>query len=85
MQALMTEEAKTSEMLVYFYQTTGRYNPEDSHLRFLICSLTKCYKTARSKALKGMLFREILKCQHYYMMMTKFLKGASGTTSTSLN
>jgi hypothetical protein len=31
--ALMTEAARTSETLVHFYQTTWRYNPEDSHLR----------------------------------------------------
>jgi hypothetical protein len=30
--ALITEAARTSEMLVDFYQTTQRYNPEDSHL-----------------------------------------------------
>jgi hypothetical protein len=29
----MMEAAKTSETLVNFYQTTRRYNPEDSHLR----------------------------------------------------
>jgi hypothetical protein len=27
--------ARTSETLVNFYQTTRRYNPEDSHLRSL--------------------------------------------------
>jgi hypothetical protein len=31
--ALMMETARTSETLVNFYQTTRRYNPEDSHLR----------------------------------------------------
>jgi hypothetical protein len=31
--ALMMEVACTSETLVNFYQTTRRYNPEDSHLR----------------------------------------------------
>jgi hypothetical protein len=31
--ALMMEAARTSEMLINFYQTTRRYNPEDSHLR----------------------------------------------------
>jgi hypothetical protein len=31
--ALMMEAASTSETLVNFYQTTWRYNPEDSHLR----------------------------------------------------
>jgi hypothetical protein len=30
--ALMMEAARTSETLVSFYQTTRRYNPEDSHL-----------------------------------------------------
>jgi hypothetical protein len=29
----MMEAARTSETLVNFYQTTWRYNPEDSHLR----------------------------------------------------
>jgi hypothetical protein len=27
------EAARTSETMVNFYQTTWRYNPEDSHLR----------------------------------------------------
>jgi hypothetical protein len=31
--ALMMEAASTSEMSVNFYQTTRRYNPEDSHLQ----------------------------------------------------
>jgi hypothetical protein len=30
--ALMMEAARTSETLINFYQTTRRYNPEDSHL-----------------------------------------------------
>jgi hypothetical protein len=30
--ALMMEAESTSETLVNFYQTTRRYNPEDSHL-----------------------------------------------------
>jgi hypothetical protein len=29
----MMEATRTSETLVNFYQTTRRYNPEDSHLR----------------------------------------------------
>jgi hypothetical protein len=31
--ALMMEAASTSESSVNVYQTTQRYNPEDSHLR----------------------------------------------------
>jgi hypothetical protein len=31
--ALMMEAARTTETLVNFYQTTRRYNPEDSHLQ----------------------------------------------------
>jgi hypothetical protein len=31
--ALMMEAAGSSETSVNFYQTTRRYNPEDSHLR----------------------------------------------------
>jgi hypothetical protein len=31
--ALMIEATSTSETLVNVYQTTRRYNPEDSHLR----------------------------------------------------
>jgi hypothetical protein len=29
----LMEAARTSKMLVNFYHTTWRYNPEDSHLR----------------------------------------------------
>jgi hypothetical protein len=31
------EAESNSETLVNFYQTTRRYNPEDSHLRFMLC------------------------------------------------
>jgi hypothetical protein len=40
--ALMMEAARTSETLVNFYQTTRRYNPEDSHL------LTHCRENLKS-------------------------------------
>jgi hypothetical protein len=30
--ALIMEASRTSEMMVNFYQTIWRYNPEDSHL-----------------------------------------------------
>jgi hypothetical protein len=35
--ALMMEAARTSETLVYFYQTTRCYNPEDSNLQSYGC------------------------------------------------
>jgi hypothetical protein len=41
--ALMMEAARTSKTLVNFYQTTRRYNPEDSHLRTLRRENLKSY------------------------------------------
>jgi hypothetical protein len=44
----MMEAARTSETLVNFYQTTRRFNPEDSHLHenrtFTFCSAHEEYK-----------------------------------------
>jgi hypothetical protein len=37
------EAARTSETLVNFYQTTRRYNSEDSHLRIHRCENLKSY------------------------------------------
>jgi hypothetical protein len=42
--ALMMEAASTFETLVSFYQTTRRYNPEDSHLHTCCCENLKSYK-----------------------------------------
>jgi hypothetical protein len=42
--ALMMEAARTSETLVNFYQTTRRYNPEDSHLHTHRRENLKSYK-----------------------------------------
>jgi hypothetical protein len=42
--ALMMEAARTSETLVNFYQTTRRYNPEDSHLHTYSHENLKSYK-----------------------------------------
>jgi hypothetical protein len=44
----MMEAASTSETLVNFYQTTRRYNPEDSHLQIAIY----CRNTYEFKLLK---------------------------------
>jgi hypothetical protein len=46
----MMAPARTSETLVNFYQTTRRYNPEDSHLR-----------TQRRENLKSYLTTQIFK------------------------
>jgi hypothetical protein len=37
---MMMEAISTSEMLLNFYQTTRRYNPEDSHLHKKCCMYT---------------------------------------------
>jgi hypothetical protein len=39
--ALMMEATRTSETLVNFYQTTRRYNPEDSHLQTFVTRFLK--------------------------------------------
>jgi hypothetical protein len=41
--ALMMEAARTSVPLVNFYQTTRRYNPEDSNLRTHRREILKSY------------------------------------------
>jgi hypothetical protein len=42
---LMMEAASTSEMSVNSYQTTWRYNPEDSHLYTHCCENLKFFVT----------------------------------------
>jgi hypothetical protein len=49
--ALMMEAARTSETSVNFYQTTRRYNPEDSHLTAPYCSTVP--DTVNSQLYKG--------------------------------
>jgi hypothetical protein len=39
----MMEAASTYETLVNFYQTTRRYNPEDSNIRTHLCKNLKSY------------------------------------------
>jgi hypothetical protein len=46
--ALMMEAAKISEKLVNFFQTTRRYNPEDSHFRTHRRENLKSCSTART-------------------------------------
>jgi hypothetical protein len=42
--ALMTEAASSSETFENFYQTTRRYNPKDSHLRFICIYLVLSFE-----------------------------------------
>jgi hypothetical protein len=44
----MMEAARTSETLVNFYQTTRRYNPEDSHLHTHRLENLKSYRVVTS-------------------------------------
>jgi hypothetical protein len=48
----MMEAARTSETLVNFYQTTWRYNPEDSHLRSHRRENLKSYLENRALSVK---------------------------------
>jgi hypothetical protein len=52
--ALMMEAARTSEALVNFYQTTRRYNPEDSHLRTHRRENLKSYQKSPYKSLRDL-------------------------------
>jgi hypothetical protein len=50
--ALMMESASISETSVNFYQTTRRYNPDDSHLCTFLClfrllALQMCWRSCR--------------------------------------
>jgi hypothetical protein len=49
----MMEPASTSETLVKFYQTTRRYNTEDSHLHTRRRENLKCYCTLFFAFLRG--------------------------------
>jgi hypothetical protein len=50
--ALMMEAARTSETLVNFYQSTRRYNPEDSHLHTRSRENLKSYSNEPSCSLR---------------------------------
>jgi hypothetical protein len=60
----MMEAARTSETLLNFYQTTRRYNPEDSHLR-----------THRRENLKSYMLYDVLN----FPMNAKDIQSFSGT------
>jgi hypothetical protein len=64
----MMEAAKTSETLVNFYQTTRRYNPEDSHLRTHCRENLKSYTLSSSSGLKMAAFPTKLKLQETVLL-----------------
>jgi hypothetical protein len=47
----MMEAARTSETLVNFYQTTWRYNPEDSHLLVSVDQVCSLYTVPHQEVL----------------------------------
>jgi hypothetical protein len=61
----MMEAARTSETLVNFYQTTRRYNPEDSHLHEKIAVIFSVSKI-RQRFVKNKLTRQIYKLPCFY-------------------
>jgi hypothetical protein len=70
----MVEAARTSETLVNFYQTTRRYNPEDSHLRTHRRENLKSYKEITS----FMLYLVPDRCQ--YLSVLTFLTSVGMAT-----
>jgi hypothetical protein len=54
------EAARTSETLVNVYQTTRRYNPEDSHLRTHRSENLKSYGSEKAHSFKMDYLREAL-------------------------
>jgi hypothetical protein len=65
--ALMMEAARTSETLVFFYQTTRSYNREDSHLR-----------THRRENLKSYINNGIFRLNHNFQFYeTDFMQPVS--------
>jgi hypothetical protein len=67
----MTEAARASETLVNFYQTTRRYNPEDSHL---LTHRRENFKSYLSTLTNGTPFLVYLQSnyKHRYLVITLF-------------
>jgi hypothetical protein len=66
--ALMMEAARTSETLVNFYQTTRRYNPEDSHHQDNTSSIEKT-QLAKVTVLWWLL--DAMNCKNAYVSSTE--------------
>jgi hypothetical protein len=73
------EAARTSETLVNFYQTTRRYNPEDSHLRTHHRENLKSYEEKEHGRRRRGLFKPL-----YKHSSTHVLPALSPFTSTAV-
>jgi hypothetical protein len=71
--ALMMEAARTSETLVNFYQTTRRYNPEDSNLRTHRRENLKSYLEMIFLNNINQLIFVMVKCCVFFAVRTEFL------------
>jgi hypothetical protein len=65
----MIEAARTPEMLVNFYQTIRRNNPEDSHLRKMSGFLNRLLHEFLGLARATMLFREKIQLMHSHYVV----------------
>jgi hypothetical protein len=71
----MMEVARTSETLVNVYQTTRRYNPEDSHLRTNRREILKSYRIQADQ--------HTVKLWNFVIMIMNFLVTTAGVFFTS--
>jgi hypothetical protein len=69
----MMEAARTSGTLVNFYQTTRRYNPEDSHLRTYRRENLKSYLVIISLNSVNQLIFVMVKSCVFFAVRTEFL------------
>jgi hypothetical protein len=79
----MMEAARTSETLVNFYQTTRRYNPEDSHLHTPRRENLKSYLERESKILCSKKFSLQLSIMVFWVVtpLTTFRRNVSSPSS----
>jgi hypothetical protein len=79
--ALMMEAARTSETLVNFYQTTRRYNPEDSHLRDGSC----CFVDTMLRISGSVVVLSVNQFPHSYDSCILILYKTSGKSPAHIN
>jgi hypothetical protein len=85
---LMTEAAKTCETLVNVYQTTRRYNPEDSHLvpyNLLYLFTVVCEQTYQPTCCHHRLHRAHKKVHMSTATFSFLVKNVSGFIKPAIN